>query len=222
MQTRKTDKLDYIAFYLGFMISTALIITSYFYLKYNNQLYGVLYSVILTYYIFSFVVGNYTLAIFETYNYYRKNEILNDIKIHSKIDLKFALYNSLLLTGLTIPFLFKDNIVFKGISGYIIVNLIYQLILQYSIFRKYIKYNIWLLYNKRIQSKQNIGEFMTVIIEDKIMFIFGVSKLSEVSEDSLKSIFRDLNNFDLVYDSKNKYTQIVNMWETKNGEITIL
>lgn len=63
---------------------------------------------------------------------------------------------------------------------------------------------------------------MTVIIEDKIMFIFGVSKLSEVSEDSLKSIFRDLNNFDLVYDSKNKYTQIVNMWETKNGEITIL
>lgn len=63
---------------------------------------------------------------------------------------------------------------------------------------------------------------MNKIIENKIMFIFGVSKISEVSEKSLQSVFRDLNKFDLVYDPKNKYTQIVNMWENKNGEITIL
>lgn len=63
---------------------------------------------------------------------------------------------------------------------------------------------------------------MNKIIEDKIMFIFGVSRLKEISEDSLKSVFKDLNTSNEAYDSKNKYSQLVKMWELKNGEITIL
>lgn len=136
--TNDRDKLDYFAEFFGFIFVFVLIVSSYLYLSTQSTFFFLIYTIILTYFILSFFYGNYILAIFTTYNYEKRKDIIKDIKKHSKINISFLLYNFLLLIGLLIPFLFND-IIFKGLSVYIILNLIYQTALQFNIYNKYIK-----------------------------------------------------------------------------------
>lgn len=63
---------------------------------------------------------------------------------------------------------------------------------------------------------------MNKTIENKIMFIFGLSNFSEVPENRIESVFNDLNEKELTYDVENRYTQLISVWEAKHGPIILL
>lgn len=63
---------------------------------------------------------------------------------------------------------------------------------------------------------------MNKIIEQKFLHIFGATKISDISLDSIQNVFKEIATEEDIFDVKNCHQQIVELWEMKYGPILIL
>lgn len=135
-KTNKDSKIDLTADFLGIIFGISFAVTSFTYLLTGIKFYGIIYILMLFYYVIMTTFVNYKLSIFKSYNDTEKFEFIQSVKRHSKINFNFLTYNIFIATGLIVPFFFDNNSI-KAISAFIALSMIYQLSLQFKIKNEY-------------------------------------------------------------------------------------